>query len=146
MARIITTDFGAIHDALNRLIIGEVKEALRLVPEQMYQGTNLCRIVVSGNTDYAPKDVAVDCVWLDNNNLCFSGHLPLPDYADDNDEAEQYEGGEEDGTDWLNITDFHYLIEQLKDLMPENEDCHVLANAIDQSVLDVAISNARLCY
>lgn len=32
MAKIMTSDFGAIHDALNKMIIGEVKAALRLVP------------------------------------------------------------------------------------------------------------------
>lgn len=85
----------------------------------MCQGASLCRIVVSDNADYYPKDVAVDIVWLHHDKLCFSGHLPLPDNADDNDDPDEYEGGEEDGTDWLDITDFQYLITQLKDMIPD---------------------------
>lgn len=127
MATIITTDFGIIHDALNNLIIGEVKAALRLLDEQMYQGASLCRIVVSSNADYQPKDVAVDCVWLDNDKLCLSGHvMPTPD--DGNIDPEEWEGGE-DETDWLDITGFHYLIEQMREEMPDGE--HDLTNNTD---------------
>ncbi len=150
MAKIITTDFSAIQDALNRIIIGEVKAALRLVPEQMHQGASLCRIVVSDGGNYATKDVAVDMVWLHHDKLYFSGHIMPPDWRDPNDDPEQFEGGEgdeeNDETDWLDITDFHYLIEQLKDLMPESEYPHNLTNASDRIALDAAINNGRLCY
>lgn len=125
----IRHDFGSIHDALNKMIIGEVKAALRLVPEQMHQGASLCRIVVSDGDDYAPKDVAVDMVWLHHDKLYFSGHIMPPDWRDPNDDPEQFEGGEGDEenaeTNWLDITDFQYLIEQMKDLMPESEDSHL---------------------
>lgn len=123
----VVSDFGAIHDALNNIIIGELKAALRLVPGQAYEKECGCHIVVSENDDYAPQDVCVDSVWLDdNNNFCFSGHLPLPAYADDNDTPEQYEGGEEAGTDWLDITDFQYLIEQIAEHLPADGKTHNL--------------------
>ena len=132
MTKITTSDFGAIHDALNKLIIGEVKAALRLVPEEMHQGASLCRIVASGNGDYAPKDVAVDCVWLHHDQLNFSGHIMQPDWRDPNDDPEEYEGNEDD--DLLDISDFKYLIEQLKDMMPDGE--YDLTNGADLHNLD----------
>ena len=116
MAKMIRHDFGAIHDALNKMIIAEVKAALRLVPEQEYQKPSMCRIVVSDGNDYEPKDVAVDMIWLHKGKLYFDGHImPLPD--DGNIDPEQFEGGEGDEetaeTDWLDITDFAYLIDQI---------------------------------
>lgn len=142
MATIITTDFGIIHDALNKLIIGEVKAALKLVSEQWMQGPSLCRIVVSKNDDYVPKDVAVDNVWLHNDKLYFDGHLmPLPD--DGNDDPEQYEGDEDD-SDWLDITDFHYLIEQCKDKMPDGE--HNLRSGEDLNAFADAFCKSMLNY
>ena len=138
MAKITTSDFGAIHEALNKMIIGEVKEALKLVPEQMHQGASLCRIVVSDGADYAPKDVAVDRVWLNNGKLYFDGHVMPPDWRDPNDDPEEFEGGEGDEenaeTYWLDITDFQYLIEQLKELIPDGE--YDLTNGADLHDLD----------
>lgn len=117
MKKIKTTDFGAIHNALNKMILGEVKRVLELVPEKWMEGPSLCRIVVSKDGDYEPKDVAVDTVWLHEDKLYFDGHImPLPD--DGNVEPEQFDGGEECCTDWLDITDFQYLIEQAKDKIP----------------------------
>lgn len=116
--KIKTTDFGTIHDRLNEMILGEVKRVLNLVPEQWMQGPSLCRIMVSKSNDYKPKDVAVDNVWLHEGKLFFDGHVMPPDWQDANIEPEPFEGGEDDGTDWLDITDFHYLIEQAKDKIP----------------------------
>ena len=112
-----TTDFGTIHDRLNEMILNEVRRVLRLLPEQGMQKPSMCRIVVSKVDDYEPKDVAVDNIWLYKDMIFFDGHImPLPN--DGNDEPEQFEGGEEDGTDWLDITDFQYLIQQAKDEIP----------------------------
>lgn len=116
MAKFIRHDFGSIHDALNKMIVAEVKAALSLLPEQEMEGPSLCRIVVSDGNDYEPKDVAVDRVWLHKGRLYFYGHImPLPD--DGNIEPDEFEGGEGDEetaeTDWLDITDFGYLIEQI---------------------------------
>ena len=150
MSKIITSDFGAIHDALNRMIINEVKQALRWLPEQMHQGASLCRIVVSDGADYAPKDVAVDCVWLHNDKLYFSGHLPLPDYADPNDDPEQFEGGEGDEenaeTDWLDITDFQYLIEQIADEFPDDGTCRYVREDKDSQAVASAAYNSVISY
>ena len=116
MAKMIRHDYGAIHDALNKMILAEVKAALRLLPEEMLEGPSLCRIIVSGGNNYEPKDVAVDRVWLHKDRLYFDGHImPLPD--DGNIDPEEFEGGEGDEetneTDWLDITDFSYLIDQI---------------------------------
>ena len=138
MAKIITTDFGAIHDALNKLIIGEVKAALRLVPGKKIESedfTSLCRLVVSDADNYAPEDVGVTSAWLDKDDrLCFIAT------------CEGCSGLFSEDDDMLDITDFHYLIEQLKDLMPESEYPHILTNAFDRTALDTAITNGRLCY
>lgn len=116
MAKMIRHDFGSIHDALNKMILAEVKAALSVLPEQEMEGPSLCRIVVSDGNDYEPKDVAVDRVWLHKDRLYFYGHImPLPD--DGNIEPDEFEGGEGDEetteTDWLDIADFGYLIEQI---------------------------------
>lgn len=148
MAKIITTDFGAIHDALNRIIIGEVKAALRLVPGKRisWDGkTPLCRIILSPNEEYIPRDVEVLGVYIDkqspdkNDTLRIEGRN-----ADDNNDSIGILWWED--TDWLDITDFHYLIEQLKDLMPESENPHVLTNSFDRIALDTVLRNSLLCY
>lgn len=145
MAKIITSNFGSIHDALNKMIIGEVKAALRLVPGQEFMGPSLCSIVVSDGANYEPKDVTVDGVWLHNDKFYFDGHVNIRSsgYADDNDEPERIEGGEGDEetleTDWLDITDFQYLIEQLKDKMPDGN--YDLTNGADLHELDSQAHN-----
>ena len=71
MANIITSDFGSMHDALNNIIINEVKAALRLLPAKSIKSEKgpLCRIVISGNGDYQPRDLSVSHVWLDGEEL-----------------------------------------------------------------------------
>ena len=116
MAKMIRHDYGAIHDALNKMIVTEVKAALSLLPEQEMEGPSLCRIVVSDGDDYEPKDVAVDRIWLHKDRLYFYGHI-MPLHDDGNIEPDEFEGGEGDEeaseTDWLDITDFDYLIDQI---------------------------------
>jgi len=116
MAKMIRHDYGTIHDALNKMIVAEVKAALELLPEKTIEGGSLCRIVVSDGDDYEPKDVAVDRVWLHKDRLYFYGHI-MPLHDDGNIEPDEFEGGEGDEetgeTDWLDITDFSYLIDQI---------------------------------
>ena len=124
MAKFIRHDYGAIHDAQNKMIVAEVKAALSLLPEQEMEGPSLCRIVVSDGNDYEPKDVAVDRVWLHKDRLYFYGHImPLPD--DGNIEPDEFEGGEGDEetteTDWLDITDFSYLMDQIAEKVDDDK-------------------------
>ena len=143
MAKFITTDFGKIHDALNILILNEVKEAVKLLPEEWMEGPSLCRIVVSKVDDYAPKDVAVDNIWVKKNKIYFDGHImPLPDDA--NIEPEQYEGDEDD-TDWIDITDFQYLISQIRDKLPE-EETYTISNKGYKGNLRKSISESVIRY
>ena len=66
------------------------------------------------------------------------GHLHIKGTGSD-EWVSEYEGDEDD-TDWLDITDFHYLIEQLKDQMPDGR--HVLINYDDmQAVASAAVGS-----
>ena len=110
MAKIIRHDFGSIHDALNKMIVAEVKAALELLPEKCIATDDyrvpLCRIVVSTAFDYNPVDLGVRRVWLDKDgDLCFS------EYTANQDEDGIYDMTEDD--DLLDITDFGYLIDQI---------------------------------
>jgi hypothetical protein len=110
MAKFIRHDYGAIHDALNKMILAEVKTALSLLPEKCITTddwhVSLCRIVVSSAFDYNPIDLGVRRVWLDKDgDLCFS------EYTANQDEDGSYDMTEDD--DLLDITDFGYLIDQI---------------------------------
>lgn len=110
MAKMIRHDFGSIHDALNKMIIAEVKAALEQLPEKCIATKDwrvpLCRIVVSDPFDYNPTDLGVRRVWLDKDgDLCFS------EYTANQDEDGIYDRTESD--DLLDITDFAYLIDQI---------------------------------
>lgn len=110
MAKMIRHDFGSIHDALNKMIIAEVKAALEQLPEKCIATKDwrvpLCRIVVSDSFDYNPTDLGVRRVWLDKDgDLCFS------EYTANQDEDGIYDRTEND--DLLDITDFGYLIDQI---------------------------------
>ena len=110
MAKMIRHDFGAIHDALNKMIVAEVKAALELLPEKKMEGEHsLCRVVVSPNGDYEPRDLCVEKVWLDKDGiLCFSGTEDHGSYIVDDDPDAWTEDD-----DLLDITDFEYLIDQI---------------------------------
>lgn len=108
MAKFIRHDFGAIHEALNKLIIAEVKAALKLLPEKKIEADGpvpLCRIVVSLVSDYEPENLAVRSVFLrKDGTLSFVASIP--------DSDNEWHANEEDA-DWLDITDFGYLIDQI---------------------------------
>lgn len=109
MAKMIRHDFGGIHDALNKMIIVELKAALERMPEKEIVAEGdvpLCRIVVSYGFDYNPVDLGVRRVWLDKDgDLCFS------EYTANQDKGGIYDRTEND--DLLDITDFGYLIDQI---------------------------------
>lgn len=134
MAKIITSDFGSIHDALNKMIIAEVKAALRLLPGKCisvdaWKGESLCRIVVSDVDDYHPVDASVTKAWLAD-----TGKISIIATVDGVSGLFT-----EDETDWLDITDFQYLIEQMKDKMPDGN--YDLTNGADLHELDSKAHN-----
>lgn len=145
MAKITTTNFSSILEVLNNEILYEVKNALALLPEQMMEGPSLCRIIVSRYDSYEPKDVYVDLIWLHNAKLYFDGHIVPPDWQDPNIDPESFEGGEDD-TDWLNIVDFQYLIEQMRLKMPTDGEPHMLANLFFGPLLENTIKNNTVTY
>ena len=106
MAKMMRHDYGAILDALNKMILAEVKAALELLPEKTMEGGSLCRIVVSDGFDYNPTDLGVRRVWLDEG-----GELNFSEYTANQDEDGIYDHTEND--DLLDITDFGYLIDQI---------------------------------
>ncbi len=114
----IRHDFGSIHDALNKMIIAEVKAALSLLPGKSMETDNyrspLCRIVVSTNGEYVPEDFSVRRVWIDKDgNLCFS------EYTADEDYDAIYDYTEND--DLLDITDLGYLIDQIAEQVEDDK-------------------------
>ena len=133
MKSIITNDFCDIQKALNKLIIGEVKAALRLLPDMMFKDKHrhtLCRIVVSPDCDYSPRDLSVKEVWLDDDDLL---HIE----GEEGDEwANESEWTEDD--DMLDISDFGYLIGQIVDSLPDGE--YDLTNAEDRQALKEAVA------
>ena len=108
MAKIIRHDYGAIHDALNKMIVAEVKAALELLPGKRIDAdgpTPLCRIIVSLVSDYCPENLSVRSVFLrEDGTLSFVASIP--------DSSNEWHANEEDA-DWLDITDFAYLIDQI---------------------------------
>lgn len=106
MAKMIRHDFGGIHDALNKVIVAEVKAALELLPEKCIAAKDwrvpLCRIVVSSEYDY----IGVCRVWLDKD-----GDLRFSEYTANQDKGGIYDMTEND--DLIDITDFGYLIDQI---------------------------------
>ena len=105
----IRHDFGGIHDALNKMIIAEVKAALWQLPEKRIEGDSLCRVVVSPGFDYEPRDLCVEKVWIDDDgDLCFTGTEEHGSFIVDDDPDPWTEND-----DLLDITDFAYLIDQI---------------------------------
>ena len=119
MAKFIRHDYSAIHDALNKMIVAEVKAALMELPEKAIKSDGnvpLCRIVVSDIGDYHPESVAVNKVTLDA-----AGELHIFGVS------EQYGACllDEDETDWLDITDFGYLIDQIAEQVESDETVNI---------------------
>ena len=118
MAKLIRHDFGAVLDALNRMIISEVKAALELLPDKCMreEGHSLCRIIIGPDGDYSPRNIAVDEVWVDDKDgllHIYGRDLTGEDCHDQNwaDNVEPDEWTEEDSL--YDITDFAYLIDQI---------------------------------
>jgi len=107
MTKFIRHDFGGIRIALSNMIIAEVKAALELLPGKCVETDKtdfpLCRVVVSGIDDYKPMDASVTKAWLADE-----GKLYI--IAAVHGVSELFK---EDDTDWLDITDFGYLIDQI---------------------------------
>jgi hypothetical protein len=118
MAKMIRHDFGSIHDALNKMIIAEVKTALEQLPEKCIATEDwrvpLCRIVVSDGYDYNPTDLGVRRVWLDEG-----GELNFSEYTVNQDKGGIYDYTEND--DLLDITDFGYLIDQIAEQVEDDK-------------------------
>ena len=121
MAKFIRHDFGGIHDALNKMIIAEVKAALMELPDKAFETDGrvpLCRVVASSGFEYNPIDLNVKRVWLnDDNDLCFS------EYTAEEDEDDVYTWTEDD--DMLDITDFAYLIDQIAEQVESDETVNI---------------------
>lgn len=119
MAKMIRHDFGGILEALNKMIIAEVKAALELLPEKCIreEGTALCRIIIGPSADYSPRNIAVDEVWVDDKDGLLhiygrdvtSEACQLDPNVADNVEPDEWT--EQDGL--YDITDFEYLIDQI---------------------------------
>jgi hypothetical protein len=122
MAKMIRHDFGSIHDALNKMIIAEVKTALEQLPEKCIATEDwrvpLCRIVVSDGYDYNPTDLGVRRVWLDEG-----GELNFSEYTVNQDKGGIYDYTEND--DLLDITDFAYLIDQIAERAEGDKTYHL---------------------
>ena len=104
----IRHDFGDIHDALNKMILSEVRTALSLLPGKSMESdatrVPLCRIVVSDSGDYLPYDLSVRRIWLDDEDeLHFSEYEA---HYNSSQEWTEYD-------DLLDISDFAYLIDQI---------------------------------
>lgn len=127
MAKIKRHDYGGIHDALNKMIIAEVKAALELLPGKCIATKNwrvpLCRVVVSPDCDYNPTDLGVCRVWIDKDgDLCFS------EYTANQDEDGIYDWTEYD--DLLDITDFGYLIDQIAEQVEGDKTYNLPAESL----------------
>lgn len=133
MAKMIRHDYGAILEALNKMIIAEVKAALERLPEKCIRedGHSLCRIIISPAADYSPRNIAVDEVWVDDKDglLHIYGRDLTPEACgmDPNvaENVEPDEWTEED--DLLDITDFGYLIDQIAEQV-EGDETYNLPN------------------
>ena len=115
MAKMIRHDFCAIHEALNEMIIAEVKAALELLHWKKIEADGqvpLCRIVVSPNCDYSPRNMRVMKLWVDNANVLHIKGLE----GDEGLWMEEYT----ENDDMLDITDFAYLIDQIAAKVPDD--------------------------
>ena len=126
MAKMIRHDFCAIHEALNKMIIAEVKAALEQLPEKEIAaegGVPLCRIVVSDNGNYLPENIGVTRIWLGDD-----GMLRFQAFVYDHECVEDVSDWDEDCADWLDITDFGYLIDQIAAQVEDDGKTYHLAH------------------
>lgn len=133
MAKFIRHDFGAIHEALNKLIIAEVKTALMELPGKCicWDGkTPLCHIVLSPNEAYIPRDMSVIEAHIAQEKE-LGGALVVAGYNEDNRERFAINWFE-DETDWINITDFGNLIDQIAQKVEEDKTVYIVNKAIPE--------------
>lgn len=126
MAKVIRHDYGAIHKALNEMIIAEVKAALELLPDKrmVWDGTfPLCHVILSPDAGYVPRDVHVMEAGLDGEH---GGMLYVTGYNDGS-EFRTAINWFEDETDWHDVTDFGYLLDQIAERL-EGEETYNLPN------------------
>lgn len=123
--KIISSNYFAIQEALDNIIIEELKAALRLLPGKQFgekflphDKAPLCTIVVSEKSIYYARDLKVCGVWLDENDKLHivggTGHDPI--FPED---------FNEDNADWLNITNLKYLYLQMKPLLPKRKNINL---------------------
>lgn len=133
MAKLIRHDYSGIHDALNRMIIAEVKAALELLPGKKIEAdgpASLCHIIVSLVSDYQPEDLSVRSVFLrEDGTLSFIASVP--------DSSNEWHANEDD-TDWLDITDFGYLIEQIAQKVEGDRTVNVANKSFEKNHYVVA--------
>ena len=124
----IRHDFGAIHDALNKMIVTEVKAALSLLPEKCIreEGATLCRIVIGPQSDYSPRNIAVDEVWVDEKDgllHIYGRDLTIEACSIDPNVADNMEPDEwTENDDLIDITDFAYLIDLIAEEVEGEHD------------------------
>ena len=130
MAKLIRHDYGAVLEALNRMIVAEVKAALELLPEKCIreEGHSLCRIIIGPDGDYSPRNIAVDEVWVDDKDgllHIYGRDLTGEDCHDQNwaDNVEPDEWTEEDSL--YDITDFAYLIDQIAEQVEGDKEVNI---------------------
>lgn len=127
MTTIKTHQYQYILDELNRTILAETKAALALLPDKSISDErfSLCRIVVSRQDEYHPRDISVSEVWIDEEDglLHILGReQPASGSSADLDaniEIEETEWTEDD--DLLNIIDFRYLIDQIAEELDDDK-------------------------
>ena len=124
MAKLIRHNYGAIYDALHKMIIAEVKTALSLVPGKAIKSEGdvpLCHILVSDNGEFRPEHVSVTKMTLDA-----AGELHIWGTS------EQYGGClfDEDATDWLSIYDFDHLMNQLAEKLRGDKTYNIVNRSI----------------
>ncbi len=127
MAKFIRHDYGAIHEALNKMIVAETKAALELLPGKCicWNGkTPLCHIVLSPNEEYIPRDVSVIEAHIAQEKE-LGDALVIAGF--NNDDRERFAiNWFEDETDWLDITDFGYLIDQIAEKVEGDKTINIV--------------------
>lgn len=130
MARLIRHDFCGILDALNKMIVAEVKAALNLLPEKCIreEGAALCRIIIGSDGDYSPRNIAVDEVWVDDKDglLHIYGRDMTEAAVLDQNIADNIEPDEwTEGDSLYDITEFSYLIDQLAERVEGDREVYL---------------------
>lgn len=119
MAKITFHDFEAIHDALNDMIIAEVKAALGLLPyKSIVLDEKINRVVVSESAFFEPVNATVTKVWLEAPHDCLKISVRLADgtcsiFSEDD--------------DMIDISQLKYLILEIAAKVDEDKSCNLQA-------------------